>query len=145
MLVGFFAYSCISFFYLVFHQVHNVKNRCYLTDVWHFSKRTWWVHVKLLYDWNVNLIYKRSIFFQSHSLKIYIFLWFDTIGCSEIFNYWFYLYTISDLLNIFYFKIFISYLWMINMTILSIFAILLMEKLKLRKLCGWDYNVLIAN
>lgn len=83
--VFFFACSYMHFFYFIFfHQVHNVKNRCYLTDVWHFSKWTWWVHVKLLYDWNFNLIYKRSIFF---SLKIYIFLWFDTIGCSEIYFY----------------------------------------------------------
>lgn len=102
-IIQFYACSyfiCISFLYLFFHQVHNVKNRCYLTDVWHFSKWTWWVHVKLLYDWNFNLIYKRSIFFNSFILsKFYIFLWFDTIGCSEIFNYWFYL----DFLNIFYF------------------------------------------
>lgn len=66
LVVGWFFSLVLAFlfFHLVFHQVHNVKNRCYLTDVWHFSKRTWWVHVKLLYDWNVNLIYKRSIFFN---------------------------------------------------------------------------------
>lgn len=118
-IIQFLSCSYLYAFLLFFHQVHNVKNRCYLTDVWHFSKWTWWVHVKLLYDWNFNLIYKRSIFFFLFSQKFISFYGLtrlDAVKFSIIdfiyiqFRLLEYFYFIFSILN--FYQLFV----MINMT-----------------------------